>query len=458
MEKAIKAKGVMMNKLFISLLFCFVVLSPQAIAAQNVNDLVDQGKLSISVNIVQGEQQIVGQALVISIEVATDRWFAKGSSVQGFSLKNVVMQGNNTITINGSKRIKGQTWASQIHEITLYPTRAGNYSLPALNVDVSVNTENDGIISGVLNTQEESFTIALPSELIGIERFIVSPKVTLTIDGQFDDDKEYAVGEAITQTITITASDTPAMMIPEVNLINVSNKANLAESTLDGISIYRKPAQVFDKSNRGSLTGSRIESFTYIFEKAGSYKLPEQIFYWWNSQTSTLEELIIPPSSWIVSGGALTAIGKNKGNISYIKLSFTTTIIFIVSLFTLVLTFLVFTRRKYLIALYKTTTNFEQRQLRKQFLNSVTKQEYLTASNYLYQYLLISGNYEEVKDWPLFNKLNQLAFQTDSYQQATANLSIGDAKTLIKKIDTLTAKRIKHVNFKANEAIKLNSE
>ncbi len=458
MEKTIKAKGVMMNKLFISLLLCFVVLSPLAIAAQNVNDLVDQGKLSISINIVQEEQQIVGQALIISIEIATDRWFAKGSNVQGFSLKNVIMQANNTITINGSKRINGQTWASQIHEITLYPTRAGNYSLPALNVDVSINTENDGIISGVLSTQEASFTIALPSGLVGIERFIVSPKVTLTIDGQFDDDKEYAVSEAITQTITITASDTPAMMIPEVNLINVSNKTNLAESTLNGISVYRKPAKVFDKSNRGSLTGSRIESFTYIFEKAGRYKLPEQIFYWWNSQTSTLEELVIPASSWTVSGGALTSIGQNKSKLSDIKFNLPTIIILIVTLFTLVLAYLLYSKRLQLIPIYKKVSNYEQRLVRKQFLNCVTKQEYLTASQYLYQYALTSGKHAQVKQWPLVKKLNQLAFQADSSQKITTNLSIGDAKALIKKIDTLTSKRVKHVNFKANETIKLNSE
>jgi hypothetical protein len=168
----------MMNKLPISLLLCFVFVINifcvnTVLGAQSIDALVEQGKLSISVNVIQDEQQIVGQALVISIEVATDRWFSTGSRVQNFTMPNVVMQANNIVTINGTKRIKGQTWAMQTHEITLYPTLAGSYKLPSLNVDVSVNTENDGIISGLLSTQEASFTIVLPEQLVGIANFIV---------------------------------------------------------------------------------------------------------------------------------------------------------------------------------------------------------------------------------------------------------------------------------------------
>ncbi len=457
----------MMNKVLISLLLCSVCFLSKAFAVQNIDninnvvDLVNLGKLSISVKVVQDEQQIVGQALVVSIEVATDRWFATGSRIQNFTLSNVVMQANNIITINGSKRIQGQTWAMQTHEITLYPTLAGNYIFPALNIDVSINTENNGLISGVLSTPEASFIIILPEELNGIDNFIVSPEVTLTIDGQFDVDKNYAIGEAITQNITITASDTPAMMIPELNFFPLNEvtdkgKEKTKQITLDGISIYRKPAQVFDKSNRGSLLGSRVESFTYIFEKPGHYVLPKQVIYWWNSQTNALEELVIPAASWTVSGTGLTKISQGNNTISNIKFDLGTVIILSVSCFILALAYLLLSKRLFLFTLYKKITHYEQRQLSKQFLNSITKHEYLMASQYLYQYALLVNKHTEVKSLSLTNKLNQLAFQAESNQNKQLKFSVSDAKALIKQIDTLASKLTKQVNFSANEAIKLN--
>jgi len=453
-----------MNKIFISLLLCFSILSSLANAAQTINYLVDQGKLTINLSIKQDDPQIVGQALVVSIDVATDRWFSTGSRVQNFTLANVVMQANNITTINGNKRIKGQTWAMQTHEIILYPTSAGNYTLPALNVDVSVNTENDGIISGVLSTQATSFNIALPEELKGIEHFIVSPKVTLSIDGQFEDDKEYAVGEAITQTITITASDTPAMMIPEVNLINVSNEANagdktrVGEASLDGISIYHKPAQIFDKSNRGTLIGSRVESFTYIFEKSGSYTLPERIIYWWNSQLNTLEELVIPTVSWNVSGTGITNVNQGNYSISDLRFNLKAVITFSISLIFSFFVYLLFTKRENLTIIYKKLTKYEQRQLRQVFLKSIAKNQYIVSTQYLYQYALIVNKYAEVKSLPLTERLNELAFQATLNQEVAVSFPMSDAKALIKEIDTLTGKPTKSISFPPNETIMLNKK
>jgi len=454
-----------MNKICISLFICTAFFIKIAFAAQNIDDLVSQGKLTISVEIDKNKQHIVGQALVLSVEVATDRWFATGSRVQNFTLANVVMQANNINTINGSKRVQGKTWAMQTHEITLYPSLAGNYALPSFKVDVSVNTESEGIITGVLNTPESSFSIERPEELNGIDSFIVSRGVTLTVDGEFDPDKSYAIGEAITQTFTITASDTPAMMIPELNLFTINEASKKTaqsspderqQSSLDGISIYRKPAQIFDKSNRGSLLGTRIESFTYIFEKTGNYDLPEQKIYWWDSQSNTLEELVIPATSWTVSGGGLLKEQQVNNAISDIRLDLRTVIIITISCLLLALIYMVSRKRLLLLTYYKKITHYERRQLRKQFLDSITKHEYLMASQTLYHYALMENKQTEIKNLPLTNKLSQLSFQADSSRNIEVKFSVSDAKTLIKQIDILTYKLEKRVNFSITEVIELN--
>ena len=452
-----------MNNVLICLFicFCFCFFSRTALAVQTINDLINQDKLTISLTVNESEQQIVGQALVVSIEVATDRWFATGTRVQSFTLTDVVMQANNIVTINGSKRVKGQSWAIQTHEITLYPTLAGTYRLPEINIDVSVNTENDGVVTGVLTTKEGSFSVNLPEALVDIDNFIVSSEVTLSIDGQFDADKPYSIGEAITQTITITANDTPAMMIPEINLTNISevNESGKANTeTAEGISIYHKPAQVFDKSNRGSSSGSRVESFTYIFEKPGNYILAEQIIYWWNSQSNTLETLLIPASSWRVSGQGFIKQQPSIFGLRDLTFNLTTLLVIALAIVVLTLVYLTYRKRQQLVTFYKRLTNYEQRQLRQQFLNCIAKKEYLIATQTLYQYSIALGKSDAVKNYRLTERLNKLVFQGVTDVDSPLSFSVDDAKSLVKQIACNTAPTAKESNFSHNEAIKLNKQ
>jgi len=413
-----------------------------------IDNLVKQNKLTISLQVNQKEKQIVGQALILAIEVATDRWFARGSQVKDFNLKNVVMQANNIITINGSKRIDGQTWATQTHEITLYPTIAGTYHLPEIKLDVSVNTENDGIISGELTSQATSFTIDLPEDLVGIKHFIVSSNVELKIEGKFDEDKDYAVGEAVTQTITITASDTPAMMIPEMSFSTID--------MLDGVSIYQKPAQVFDRSNRGSLIGSRVESFTYIFEQAGSYELEEKIIYWWNSQSNELEQLVLPAASWSVSGGGFSQASQSLMGFKYVKLNFVTLLIVVIVLLLLIVSYFLFIKRHRIITFYYKITKYEQRQVSKRFLVSIESKEYLKATQYLYQYTLLLKNQSLLENNELAQKLNQVAYMERTTGKVALIFSPSDAKALIKQITTKLSVNKNHANFPPDENIQLN--
>lgn len=451
----------MMNKKIITLLM-FIIFTCQlavisiAMAAENIESLVDQGKLTINLKVNQSEQQIVGQALILAVEVSTERWFATGSQIQHFTLQDTVMQANNIATINGSKRIDGKTWATQTHELTLYPTAYGDYQVPPINVDISVNTENNGIVSGVLTTQEVTFTIELPEALNGIDNFIVSPQVTLNIDGQFNQAQDYAVGEAITQTITITASDTPAMMITPINFVVNSILTN-NKTTLDGVSIYHKPAQVFDKSNRGTLLGTRVESFTYIFEKAGSYTIDEQVIYWWNSETSTLERLLIPSSTWAVSGAGLSQM-NSSAHLKGLNLTINTVIAFILAMLLLILLFMSFVKRDYLSAVYNKLTKFEHRKLRNDFLNAIIQKNYVAATQYLYQYVLLSSTQVQDNGYLLSAKLNELAFNNNNTEKSPVSFSVHEAKALIKKIDTSAGVHVKHANFTSNERINLNSE
>jgi hypothetical protein len=436
----------------------------------SIDALITNNKLTVTTKMQLAEPQIIGQPLILSIEVATDRWFAKGTHIKRFSIADVTILSGSELSINSTKRIKGQTWASQTREITLYPSKAKNYLLPTITIEISINTELNGIVSGLFTTEPQQFTITKPKALANIERFVVSPDFTLEVitnDGTnnedsanngINDDKdneqakhEYAIGDAITQTITLTAKDTPAMMLPEIKPVSLS-----------GVSLYQQPSKVFDKSNRGQLIGRRIESFTYIFEQKGSYNIPEQIIYWWNTQTNELEQVIIPASTWQVDKGKKVIKGQWTKTLTDGNNVTQLIILFFAAM--LVLLFLVILKQKHqkIVLWYKNITKFEKRQTKQLFFKEIRQKNYVVARQYLFNYqdIIVKNNKhnQEKNNLPLsslFTALNQCAFDP-SYNQKT-QFTLEQAKNLIDLLDKETKdKTIKphHISFTAD--IKLN--
>lgn len=464
------------NLLLILFSVCFVGLgfySPKAFSAQSISDLVNQEKLRVTISLPKESTQIVNQAFIVSIDVATDRWFETGSQIQPFALPSTVMQANNIETINGSERIQGKTWAIQTHEITLFPSKAGTYILPEININVSINTEHNGVVTGVFTTQQSSFVITLPDELKNIEHFIVSSNVTIDIDSGFNDSNssplnssenssnknkpsDYLIGDAVTQTLTITANDIPAMMIPEISTLTAPSASTDDLAELEGVSIYHKPSQIFDKSNRGTSEATRIESSTYIFEKPGEYSLPEKTLYWWNTQSNSLESLTVPSVTWTVKNNGTVNYASVKANLKNFTLNPTRVLLLAILISFVLLVCLGLLKRQFILLHYKKITNYEQRCCRKQILNNIANKNYAQAAQGLYQYATLINKQNEIQQADLTKQLNQLAFDDAQHLKPSNALSINQVKLLIKKIELSTTHLKNDNHFPTESPIKLN--
>ncbi len=427
---------------FVMVLIAFIIsLSSHAIS---LDQLIAENKLTIDTKVEQGKQQIVGQPIVITIEIATERWFAKGTEVKSFELADTIILANSDVSINGSKRVNGQTWSTQTREITLYPRREGNYNLPSIEIQISVNTENDGIVEGTIKTVPQRFTISLPEELSKIESFIVSPQVSIEIatDDQNhninSDESNYLIGSAISQTVTVIAQNAPAMMIPPIK-----------RTELTGLSIYQKTPQVFDETNRGELIGTRIEKFTYIFEKSGKYEIPEQIIFWWDTSSNELQEIIIPSLLFNVGKGKIT--DKIETNAFHINIKFSLWLIIVAIIISIA--FVLFRFKSNLTKLYANITHLEQRSAKKAFLQAVSNHQYIGAIDCLYKYsLLINVNLEHLKSTQI-SSLNKLAFDNNNQ---TESFTVQDAKSLLKSL-VINKRTIKN-QLDMTKTIKLNNQ
>ncbi|MAZ86670.1 MAG: hypothetical protein CL693_03420 [Cellvibrionaceae bacterium] len=391
--------------------------------ATTIDDLLSSGRLTIHTNVNHQGIVSVKQPITLRIEVATDRWFSKGSRVGAFTMHDVVIPPVSELAINGSRKIQGQTWVTQTREILLYPMKAGRYQIPSLGVEVSVNSA-EGVVEGRVMTSPVTFEVQLPEPLQGIEEFIVSPEASLEIEGMFDIDALYRVGGAVTQVITISAADTPAMMLPE-----------LPFSEIPGVSVYHKPSEVLSRSSRGDQLGIRRETRVYIFEEVGEFQLPQQIHYWWDTDDQVLKTLVVPPQKWMVERKAFSwkSLTTDLNWADYGKAIAGLGVI-------LALLWQLFRHRQLLVSQFLMLSHYRERQLKKHFIQAVQQQDYKAACQWLYEFYRLPSDESDTlrsvfstdkEQSVILEQLFSSAFSAEILGSSPATISLSEAKQLL---------------------------
>lgn len=117
------------------------------------------------------------------------------------------------------------------------------------------------------------------------------------------------VGDAITRTITIRAKDSLSVLLPKL----------LSNESTPRYQAYPQPNRLEDTQIRGDYRSSRTEETVYVIQQGGDLSLPDRQFQWWNSDSQTLETVVIEGntfhakhtfqsfiraySKWLVAGG-----------------------------------------------------------------------------------------------------------------------------------------------------------
>jgi hypothetical protein len=356
---------------FASIIISLLLVKP--LNASTIEQLVDEKEIELSIRLQNESTPVVGQQLIFEIELATKYSFAKPIKYRLPKVKNTANSPRKSPGYNSNKMVNGETWTSQVRELALFSIKEGQYRIPPIEVSVAIQTPTQGAIEGVIMTAPYTFEVILPAELNDIKEFIVSTDVKMEINNDQPDTESYSIGEAITLTVVISATDVPSMLLP----------ASLQQS-IEGLSIYRKPPKLSDKTNRGFLTGRRSDSVTYIFEQAGKYQIPQKIIYWWNPELKELNELVIPAKTWLVDGKVIskvTDIGDTRQFESSTEIF--KNLLFI--LLAIVLFVTLFQYRNWLFNGYSKITKRQHRILRKEFVNAIETEQYLVACQKLYQ-------------------------------------------------------------------------
>ena len=277
-------------------LYCLVLLlvfSSGIVSAQTpgLDQLASSGRLQVKSWIEPDESIVVKQHVTLVIEVSTDTWFSGGTRIGRLEIDDAIILRREKFAVNSTRVEQGTTYTTQRWSISIYPQRAGRYEVPPLPLTLSIAGENGEAIEGEINTMASSFVVELPEALQTVDNWVSTTE--FRVEESYNRDlADLKPGDALQRLVTFAGEDIASMMLPEI-------KATKQE----GLGVYQKPPQLKDDNNRGIYRARRTEAITYVIERPGRYRIPEQVYYWWDLDSQSLQVVTLPEQILDATGG-----------------------------------------------------------------------------------------------------------------------------------------------------------
>jgi len=244
----------------------------------------------------------VGQKVVLHVDVlAKDGWAqlkkVTDVEVEGAYLLRLESQGTRL-----SEMIDGDSYTGQRYEFMLFAQRDGKITVPPALVDVEIRTwgADGGTRIERMSLPLVEFVARTPPGAEGIRGLISTSNLTASQD--WDPETESpVVGDAIKRRITLRAEDISGMAF-----------APMLHNETEDLGIYLGEPTVEDRFARGDLTGTRVETVTYVIERAGDFELPGVELSWWNIESQELQHIVLPGLTLQVAGGPAVASQANE--------------------------------------------------------------------------------------------------------------------------------------------------
>ena len=289
---------------FISLaaLMLFVLTLPLTGVCAD-NDGVADSDILIRTAIKPPANIVVGQRVILQVGVlAADGW-AQIKNVRDFSVEGaqVVRYGSQGARLN--ETIQGRAFSGQRYDLSLFPWRTGTIKVPSIAVEVEVSRwgSDGGKASQRLETPQATFEVNTPPGAEGIQGLISTPDLKAA-QRWAPEQQDFKVGDAIKRTIELSGRDLSGMAFTPLQF----------EST-DMVSVYAAEPRVDDRFDRGNLSGTRVETVTYVFTREGAVELPEIVVPWWDTDQNKLKQAVLPALKLEIAPSPTAATGATNG-------------------------------------------------------------------------------------------------------------------------------------------------
>ena len=264
-----------------ALLACLWWLCVAPSQASDLQPQLDNGDLRIDSRIEPPEGLVPGQRGRLVLSVATSTWFTGGTRIRIPEVPGLVILQSEQFAANTTESRGGRTWVVQRWTLDLYPQRTGSFTVQPITLSVQVSAGDHGNLSGDIESPPLEFQVSVPAALAEVGSWVAAP--AFSVSQRVDQDLEgLQPGDAFERRIEFRGEDVLAMMLPVFE-----------EATVPGLAAYPAPPQLDNRSNRGQAIASRTRVISYVAERPGSYVLPAQDYFWWDTRSQTLQVLTL---------------------------------------------------------------------------------------------------------------------------------------------------------------------
>jgi hypothetical protein len=232
----------------------------------------------------------VGQRVTFAVTLSTPDLFAGVPSFELPEIPGVVVlppAGSPTI---GSETVGDTAYTTQRHEFAVFAQRPGVVRIPPFAIRFESNAGfGMPTVRRQVTTEAVSFPAKTPPGAEGLGTVIAARGLKVA-DAWHPEPKAPKVGDAFTRTVAVTAADVPGMVFPPLRF-----------DTIDGLTEYPEPPSVTDRTERGTLTGQRVETVAYVCERPGIVTVPDRTLTWWDLDAKELRTVKLPGRTFDVA-------------------------------------------------------------------------------------------------------------------------------------------------------------
>lgn len=289
------------------IMLCFSLLSYSAIAnTVDVIDLQESQRLGVKAEIVSEKPFSVKDEITLNIQVFTDRWFTKGTTIYIPKIKDAIVLKQGKFSSNATMKKNGKTYSVQNWELVIYPQKEGKFIIPSIPVNVTMSESTRNTVEGTLYTEPLEFDVIVSDRRMkeGLDWLSASDfKVSQELLAKDD----LKVGDSITRKVYFESEGTVSMMLPILDLEGVQK-----------VKSYVSSPKNQDLYSRGTNKSLKEQKVVYIIQEEGLINIPDLDVYWWNYETKTMTKITLDGASF---KSKVTLKGWVKTNVVYIILS-----------------------------------------------------------------------------------------------------------------------------------------
>lgn len=158
---------------------CLLLLSMSSYA-ETIEDLVVNEQLAVSMQLTNQTDIIPNEPAIYDIEVLSANPFSNNMALTYVDVVNSVVVPPSENTKLDVRSIDGKDWFVQSKKVIIYPLQSGEFSVPEMTINVSINFENKETVVGLITTEPQKFMVTKEPSGLSDLNYLVSSKLELT--------------------------------------------------------------------------------------------------------------------------------------------------------------------------------------------------------------------------------------------------------------------------------------